>query len=109
MQSARLKRDLSYHWLDLHLEARDGVVPDLRQPALLLTANGRMIAPADITMDGAWGREVRGLWLKFWLEPNDLDGPLRLKIMGAELRVREGRGTPTLEHASERVFNSCYW
>lgn len=49
------------------------------------------------------------MWLKFWLEKNDLDGPLTLRLNGGTLRVRTEAGFPQLGKPNERVFSTCNW
>jgi hypothetical protein len=109
IQAARVKRDRSYHWVDLHLEARDGFNHDLRNPVLLVSSSGKSLSPADTTFEGSPDTRLTALWLKFWLEKDDLAGPLTLRLNGGTLNVRSGAGFPSLPESNERVFSTCNW
>ncbi len=104
-----MKRDLDYHWIDLHLQALDGFNHDLRTPILLVTNSGKSISPAKTTFEGTPDTRISAMWLKFWLEKNDLDGPLTLRLNGGTLRVRTEAGFPQLGKPNERVFSTCNW
>lgn len=105
---ASLERDHSYHWLGLRLDHTTGDDHDLSRPVRLVTAAGREIEPADITMEGTPEEGVSGLAFRFWLEKGDLDGPLDLRLNGGTLRVRSGSGEPALKDGI-RHFSTSRW
>lgn len=119
IESALLRRDHSYHWLDLELRVTDAERFRIDENLALLTATGREIQPGGLTL-GASGTEPLepgspsldppgSLSLKFWLEPGDLAGPLTLRINGASLHVRNGEARPPLEDGESKKYSTCRW
>lgn len=119
IEFATLRRDLSYHWLDLRLKVTDPADFRLDERLALVTSGGREITPGGLTLEGTGIGDLdpgapalgatEGLALKFWLEPGDLDGPLALRINGASLQVRTGSGTPPLEDGEAKDHSTCRW
>lgn len=106
--------DHSNYWLNLHLKVLEDKGDqrfghDLAKPVRLITASGREIEPADTTLAGDHGKPVRALWLKFWLEREDFEGPLSLKLNDGRLRVRSGSGEPVLRSSGRRNFVTHKW
>lgn len=105
----QVKQDRSNFWVDLRLKVRASEEHDLMKPVLLRTASGRQIEPADTTMVGDEGKPMRELWIKFWLEQQDLDGGLELQINDGRLSVRSSRGLPLLGEDGSRYFVTHDW
>lgn len=104
-----VKQDRSNFWVRMHLKVSSGEEHDLAKPVRLVTAGGREIAPADTTLSGDGQQQTRQLWLSFWLEKEDLDGVLRLKINNGDLLVRRSSGVPVLDSDGDRYFVTNYW
>lgn len=107
--AAALQQDHSYHWLDLRLEIRPDMEHDLRIPVFLETAGRARVEPADTTLAGDVDRPIDELFLRFWLEPGDLDGPLDLHLNGGKLSVRTGIGQPRMGRDGRANFNTRRW
>lgn len=119
IESAELRRDFSYHWLDLNLRVIDPENFRIEENLALITASGREIPPSGLTLGGEGmvnpdprspvlaAPEVLGI--KFWLDPGDLDGPLALRMAGASLQVRNGSTPPDLRDAGARTYRNCHW
>jgi hypothetical protein len=119
IEMAGLRRDHSYHWLDLRLRVTDPESFRIDEKLALLTAAGRELAPGGLTLGGAGTERLdpakptlattETVSLKFWLEPGDLDGPLILRVNGARLQVRNGDGVPPLDDGESRIFHTSSW
>jgi hypothetical protein len=106
---AQLKRDTSFFWLDAHLEVTPRQTHDLTKPVRLITAAGRELEPADTTFGGDAKRGTTDLWFKFWLEPADLEGALKLRINDGSLVIRSGSGIPRLGASNLEYFTTSRW
>lgn len=104
IKAAQLKKDRSNAWLDLHLLSRKtGTAPSaIGKPVLRTTAHPAII-PAEIRLAGD------ELWLKFWLDAEDLQGPIQLHFGDSHLRVRTGTQPPALDDQQSRVFTTARW
>ncbi len=102
-------RDHANYWVNLKLKVNEDWEHDLEIPVKLLTAAGRELDAADTTLVGDETKDVREIWLKFWSEKEDLNGPLRLKINQGELSVRKGSGIPKLGADGSRYFVTHNW
>ena len=67
------------------------------------------LEPADTTLGGKGDQAVAELWLKFWLESADLEGPLTLHLNDGKLTVKSANGVPGLADASYRNFTTNRW
>ncbi len=105
---ASLERDHSFYWLGLRLDRTGREGHDLAKPVALLTAAGREVEPADVTMEGDGESGVTGLSFRFWLEKDDLDGPLRLRLNDGSLTVRQRSGPPA-DKGGIRYFSTSRW
>lgn len=103
-----VKRDSSFHWIDVHVSMIPGADYDLKKPVTLETARGAALEPADTTFDSDPANPSE-IWFKFWLRPADLDGPLTLQINGGKLRVKSNRGRPQLGSSNFRNFTTHRW
>jgi hypothetical protein len=108
MVSAVETRDHGNCWLDLHLRPGAGG-HDWGRPVRLVLRDGRELEPADTRMTGDAGRGLTGLWLKFWLEADDLQGPLRLRLNEGTLAVKSRDGAPPLGLSGRKVFTTSRW
>ncbi|WP_353566455.1 hypothetical protein [Haloferula sargassicola] len=116
IETASLRRDESYFWLDLRLDTRDlRAVPE---PLFVETPSGAEIKPAQIDYQGPGpisGTEdgtlpqIDAIFLKFWLEESSLQGPLALRIGNGRLRVRTRSGIPSVKNGNTRIYHSSRW
>ncbi len=79
------------------------------KPVLLITARGREIEAADTTLAGAADQATSELWLKFWLESEDMAGPLKLRINDGSLVIKANSGTPNLGASQTEYFVTNHW
>lgn len=108
IEHVSLQRDHSFYWLGLRLERVGDGKHDLTKPVRLVTAAGREVEPADTTMEGNPEEGVSGLGFRFWLEDEDLDGPLGLRLNDGILKVRSGSGQPRIKDGI-RYFTTSRW
>ncbi len=107
--AAGLQRDHSYHWLDLRLKVRPGMEHDLKLPVFLETASRPQVEPADTTLAGDVDRPIDEIFLRFWLESGDLDGPIQLHLNEGVLSVRTGNGEPRMSRDGRANFQTRRW
>lgn len=106
IRQARVTRDHSNYWVDVFLKGADH---DLQKRVSLETSNGRALDPADTTLSGDEGKGITELWFRFWLDPADLAGPLKLHLNDGTLVVRSASGPPALESGENKVFLTNSW
>lgn len=82
---------------------------DLQKPVRLETSNRKTLEPADTTFASKEGRNPDEIWVKFWLEANDLAGPLMLQINDGKLMVKKTSGIPEIENTQFSNFTSNHW
>ena len=104
-----LTRDQSFFWVNVHLKMNPGMSHDMQKPIRLETAGGRKLEPADITLGAQDGREPPEIWVKFWLEATDLNGPLTLHLNDGKLQIKASMGIPKLETSSFKNFTTHQW
>ncbi len=109
VQGAQVRKDASFYWLDVHLKVTPGQAHDLMKPVRLVTSAGRELQPAETTFGSKTGAETTDLWFKFWLEPADLDGPLKLQINDGSLVIRSGSLIPRLGNSNLEYFTTHRW
>ena len=68
-----------------------------------------MHEPADTTSAGTTQQPITEIWLKFWLEPTDLDGPLILHLNDGKLVVKASNGPPDLGSSNSYNFTTNRW
>ena len=102
-------RDNTFFWVEVHLKITPGQTHDLRQPLFLALASGKKLDPADTTLGGIDGRGTTDLWVKFWLDRAEIDGPLDLHLNGGKLRVKNRTGVPSIENEAFRNFTTQRW
>lgn len=107
--AASLQRDHSYHWLDIRVRIRPDAEHNLSRPIFLKSQNREKIDPADTTLAGVTGRPIDEIFLRFWLEEGDLDGPLTLHLNDGTLSIRNGSGEPRLRRDGSATFNTHRW
>jgi len=107
--AAGLQRDHSYHWLDLRLKIRPGMEHDLQLPVFLETASRPRVEPADTTLAGDVDRPIDEIFLRFWLEAGDLDGPIHLHLNEGVLSVRTGSDEPRMRQDGRANFQTQRW
>jgi hypothetical protein len=49
------------------------------------------------------------IWFKFWLEPGDLDGQIRLRMNHGILQLKTSQGLPRIGASGQQFFNSTAW
>lgn len=109
LQGAEVTRDQSYYWLMLHLKKTGTADHDLEKPVALETAAGRRLEPADMTFSGTSETGFGEIWFRFWLEEDDLRGPVRLHLNEGSLQVKTGDEVPRLGGSGRRVFTTNHW
>jgi len=107
--AASLQRDHSFHWLDVRVKIRTDSDHDLLKPVFLETSQRPRVEPADTTLAGTSGRPIDEIFLRFWLEPGDLDGPISLHLNDGTLSVRTGAGEPRLRRDGTATFHTRRW
>jgi hypothetical protein len=109
IEAARLERDRSFHWLEIHLRKSGEENHDMRQPVRLVTADGTRHQPADTKFAGSPETGFTDIWFKFWLEEKDLEGNIDLQLNGGKLRVKTNQGLPQTDKNGETVLKSADW
>ncbi len=109
IEAAQVRRDRGFYWLDLHVQIANGTTHDLMKPVRLITGSGRTLEPADTTLGGGPDKETSDIWFKFWLEPTDFGGPMKLQINDGSLIVRSGTTPPSLGSSNLEVFTTHNW
>lgn len=107
--SVAVTRDHGHCWVDIHLQPAGAGAHDWSKPVRLVLGGGRELEAADTRMAGDLARGMTGLWLKFWLENDELRGPLRLRLNDGTLAVKQGDGLPALGMSGRKVFTSSNW
>jgi hypothetical protein len=102
-------RDHDSHWVEVHLKRAGAIGHDLTKPVRLVLASGRELEPANTRLGGGPDQGMTELWFKFWLDPGELAGPLRLRLNEAELRVKTTSREPALGLSGWRYYNSTHW
>ena len=102
-------RDHDHHWVDVQLKRAGEAGHDLTKPVRLVLAGGRELEPADTRLGGGPDEGMAELGFKFWLDPGDLAGSLRLRLNEGELRVKTSSGEPALGLSGRKYFNSTDW
>jgi hypothetical protein len=107
--AAMVTRDTSFYWVHVHLKINPGERHDLEKPVWLETGTGVRHRPADTKFASIQGKEPQELWFKFWLEPQDLAGPLDLLLNDGRLSVKTGSEMPVLKSSTARNFTTNQW
>jgi hypothetical protein len=107
--AAQLKRDRSYYWLNIHLKKSGGEDHDLRKPVRMVLGDGRELEPADTTFAGEMGPGTTEIWFRFWLEEQDLKGPLTLRLNDGALKVKSSSEPPRIASGAMRTFSNHRW
>ena len=105
----RVKQDHSYYWVDIHVKMNPGEEHDLMKPVRLSTSPGPVLEPAETTMGGDEQRGTTDLWFKFWLESENIAGPLTLRINDGELLIKKNTGMPRLGSSGFEYFVTNRW
>ncbi len=105
----QVRQDRTNFWVYVHLKVEPENGHDLMKPVRLRTSAGREIEPADTTMAGEEGRGTSDLWFKFWLESEDMKGPLELRINDGTLVLKENSGFPALGATQLEYFVTNRW
>ncbi|MBC7980619.1 MAG: hypothetical protein H7Y36_08675 [Armatimonadetes bacterium] len=109
IRSVQVKRDQSFYWLDIHLKKSGPQAHDMRRQVRLIDAVGQKHEPADTTFAGSPETGFTDIWYKFWLEKQDLESSLTLRINDGLLRVKTNQGMPEIGKHKAAVFNSSDW
>lgn len=109
IERAMVRQDQSFFWLELHLKHAGGEAHDLQRPVRLVTGNGVRHEPGDTTLAGSREQAVTDMWLKFWLEEEDLKGEITLELNEGVLRVKTRPGAAALDKKGEAVYNRATW
>ena len=109
MVGCQVKQDRSNYWVNVHLEMDQGEEYDLMKRVRMITSGDRRIEPADTTLGGSEEEGTTDLWFKFWLEKEDMDGPLDLEINGGVLSIRLNQGEPDVGNSGTKYFVTNQW
>jgi hypothetical protein len=60
-----------------------------------------------LTLGGKTGQAPTDLWVRFWLEPGELDGTLKLHLNDGVLTVKSTTGSPAL--SGPTAFSTSRW
>jgi hypothetical protein len=101
--------DHGHHWVEVRLQRTGETSHDLTKPVRLILDSGREVEPADTRLGGGPEQGMTELAFKFWLDPGELAGPLRLRLNDGVLVVKATRGEPKLGTSGGRYFNSTHW
>jgi hypothetical protein len=105
----QVTRDRSNFWVEPHLKVLAGSTHDLEKPVFLITASGKKLEPADTTLAGDGGKGTSEIWFKFWLESDEIAGPLTLQINEGKLSIKSNAGIPEITGTDPRYFISNHW
>lgn len=105
----RVERDEAFFWLDTYVKITDSRGHDFEKPVRLVLADGRELAPADITIEGTAEQEAEAISFRFWLDSKDLIGPLRLRLNDGQLLIRTKPTIPDLDSRESRFHQSSHW
>jgi hypothetical protein len=109
IEAAEVIRDASYYWINLHLKRNGEADHDLQKDVRLVLGDGHELEPADTSLVGSAATGVSDIWLRFWLNEDQLNRPLTLRLNGGSLTVKSTTGQPTLKPNGKRVFTSHRW
>ncbi len=105
VEGVQLTQDQAYFWVTAHLTVIPGQTHDLQKPVFLETSGGRKLEPADTTFGGSESTGTTDIWLKFWLENNDIAGPLTLHLNDGKLSIKANATVPS----DSRYYVSNHW
>lgn len=105
----QVTQDETYFWINAHLKVTAGQTHDLQKQVFLTTASGSRMDPADTVFGGTEGKGTTDLWFKFWLDQNQINGPLRLHLNDGILLIRSGTGVPELGVKRSNYFTTHRW
>jgi hypothetical protein len=101
--------DVSFYWVEVHLEITPGLAHDLQKPVFLQTASGTKLQPADTTLAGTDGKTTSEIWFKFWLDSTQIQGPLDLHLNDGKLSIKRSNLPPKLGNSEFRNFTTNQW
>ncbi len=104
-----LKRDHSYYWLTVHVRAESGASLDVSRPVRLVVRREGDLQPADTRLEGSPESGFREAWFKFWLESDEVSGPLKLGLPDGSLSVKSTGKDPAIKHGKTRHFTTHRW
>ncbi len=99
-----MTQDQSYFWVEAHLRVNPGMTHDLEKPVSLV-AVGHLLEPADTTFGSTNGQGTTDIWLKFWLQREDIAGPLTLQLNEGKLSIKATEGIPP----KSKYYISNHW
>jgi len=79
------------------------------KPVCLHTAVGKVLEPADTTLGGDKDHGNSDLWYKFWLESDDIQQVLTLKINDGTLVIKADPGMPELDSVGSAHYLTNNW
>jgi hypothetical protein len=107
IEAVEVSEDHGYYWVEVFLQTTRGDKFDPTKPVKIETADGREIPSADLHFAPETGNG--GLRFKFWLESQDISGPLALRINDGKLLLKSRDGKPELRSAGKRRFTTSNW
>ena len=100
----QVTQDQSYFWVEAHLKVNPGMTHNLEKP-VSLAAIGHIVEPADTTFGSTNGQDTTDIWLKFWLNHEEIAGPLTLQLNDGTLSIKANEGVPS----HSKYYISNHW
>lgn len=107
--SVLVTQDQAYYWVNVHWKANSGPPHNLQKKVCLETSHGVKIEPADTTLVGSNEKMITEIWWKFWLNSENLDGFLTLRVNDGSLSIKSESGIPELGKSNYRNFTTNQW
>lgn len=101
--------DVTFYWVEVHLNVNPGMSHDLRKPVFLQTGSGAKLQPADTTLASIDGKTSTEIWFKFWLDSAQIKGPLNLHLNDGVLAIKKSALEPKLGGSEFRNFTTNQW
>lgn len=109
MVETLVSRDAAFCWVNVHVKVKSSMAHDLEKPVTLETGDGRRFGPADTTLGGGDLKNPDDLWFRFWLDREQLAGPLILHLNDGSLIIKSSPGIPEIEDGRFRNFMTHRW
>lgn len=109
VEAVQVVRDRSYCWVEIHLKKVGEKPHDLQRPVGLVVDGKGFHEPADTTFAGNPDDGFTEVWFKFWLEEEELEHLMKLRINEGELWIKKSPGQPDLGDDGRGVFRNADW
>lgn len=108
ISQAKLTRDESFFWLDLQLQGKKSLI-EIDYPIFLIGTRDIQIDVAETIIHRRPDQSINTIKFKFWLDRDELSGPLSLQFGADNLEVRTRSLIPRLENNSSKTFRTSAW